>query len=159
MFCLLAALWRTNLLFTNINYGANNMLACNVFFGIQYTFYGLSKMFLYLFLTFRIEIVFSTSAYQINTKQLTICAISFVVLAFILLFGVLTFLPKLLLKTKNTNVYVCTADTGMEMTVGNISIIGCVLLDFICTTILLSLFIRKLRTVNPYMCYISLFDL
>lgn len=148
MFCLIAALCRTNMLFTNIDYRANNMLACNVSFGIQYTFYCLSKIFLYLFLTFRIQVVFSTSAYKMNSKILTSCQVLFFLIAIILLIGVLAFLPKLLLVTENTNIYVCTGDTGMELTLANLSIIGVVLIDFVCTTLLLSIFVHKLRTVE-----------
>ena len=65
LFCLGALLWRTNVIFSNINFTSNNVI-CRLTYCVQYTIYGTSKAVLYVLLTYRIEKVFDGSMYAVN---------------------------------------------------------------------------------------------
>lgn len=146
IFCLGAALWRTDILF-DINFESNNSFACHAGFGVQYGFYSLSKICLYLLFTFRIEKVFEDSAYRMNHRALVLCRLLFLIVSMVIIFGVIGFLPKIQVETKNDHILLCTGDTGFTTNFGDISIVGAVILDIVVTALLVCIFVGKLRHV------------
>lgn len=146
MFCLGAALWRTNIIF-DLNFNSPNGGACTIGFGVHFAFYALSKIFLYLLFTFRIETVFQASAYKMNSTALFICRAILTTLALLFIIGVVGYLPKIEARTRNGNILLCTGDTGLTANIGDISIVAGVFLDIIVTALLVFLFVYKLRQV------------
>ena len=146
VFCLGAALWRTNIIF-DLNFNSTSDAACRVGFGVQFAFYALSKIFLYLLFTFRLEIVFKESIYKMNSKALWICRTVCCTLSIACIIGVIGFLPKIIVKTKDKNILLCTGDTGFTSNFGDISIITSVIADITVTALLALIFIHKLRQV------------
>ena len=102
---------------------------------------------MYLLLTFRLETVFRGSVFEMNSRALWIYRSIFCILAVAINIGVVRFLPKIEAQTKSGDISLCTANTGFTRNLGDISIIASVILDIIITSLLVSVFVHKLRQV------------
>ena len=146
MFCLGAFLWRTNIIF-DLNFNPATSITCDLIFGIQFGFHSLSKVFMYILFTFRLEKVFKGSVYAMNSQILFIGRAIFVIIPIVFNIGAIGLLDKFEAQTKHNNISLCTANTGISPKLSDISIIASVIGDLIFTSILVFMFVYKLRQV------------
>ena len=106
LFCLGSLLWRTNAIFSNINFTSNNVI-CRMTYCAQYFFYGTSKAALYVLLTYRIEKVFNGSMYAVNNKVYSCLRIIVCVTTIIFSAMVLGWMPLTATNTPDLDIFLC----------------------------------------------------